>query len=107
MAAPRPDIAEADEAPARLEAVSPPAQGAARDRNRRSVALLLPAGALLFLLAGGIAWAVDAGAWATRIWFTGLVLTGASPVWRTLRSALRGHFATDLVATLVNVITRL
>jgi heavy metal translocating P-type ATPase len=32
-----------------------------------------------------------------------LVVTGAPIVWRTARSALRGHFATDLVATLAIV----
>ena len=64
---------------------------------------ILPAAALLFLLAGGTAWLAGERALATRIWLTGLVLTGALPVWRTLRDATRGHLATDLVATLAIV----
>src|SRR5262245_13967738 len=34
------------------------------------------------------------------VWEVGLVVTGAPLVWRTLRSAGRGHFATDVVASL-------
>ena len=34
------------------------------------------------------------------IWFAGLALTGTMVVWRTVRGALRGHFAADVVATL-------
>src|SRR5687768_13034126 len=35
-----------------------------------------------------------------------LVMTGAPIAWRTLRGALRGHFATDIVATL-SIVTAL
>ncbi|MEO8623261.1 MAG: heavy metal translocating P-type ATPase, partial [bacterium] len=37
---------------------------------------------------------------AQRVWFVGLLLTGLPVIWTTLRQALRGHFATDLVASL-------
>ena len=34
------------------------------------------------------------------VWFIGLAVTGATVIWNTLRGALRGHFAADVVATL-------
>jgi heavy metal translocating P-type ATPase len=37
------------------------------------------------------------------IWYAGLVLAGGSVVWGTLRAAVRGHFASDVVATLAIV----
>ena len=37
---------------------------------------------------------------ADAIWFTGLVLTAAIPVWRTVRDMLKGLFAADVVAIL-------
>jgi heavy metal translocating P-type ATPase len=37
------------------------------------------------------------------IWYVGLALAGTAVVWRTLRGALRGRFAADLVATLAIV----
>ena len=37
---------------------------------------------------------------AQVIWYAGLVIAGSAVVWRTLRGALRGHFAADVVATL-------
>jgi heavy metal translocating P-type ATPase len=37
------------------------------------------------------------------IWYTGLALAGTPVVWRTLRGALRGRFAADVVATLAIV----
>ncbi len=33
------------------------------------------------------------------IWYVGLVTTGSAVVWGTVRGALRGHFAADVVAT--------
>ena len=39
----------------------------------------------------------------SAIWYIGLVLTGSAVVWHTLRGALRGHFAADVVATLAIV----
>ena len=37
------------------------------------------------------------------LWYVGLALTGTSVVWSTVRGALRGHFAADVVATLAIV----
>jgi heavy metal translocating P-type ATPase len=42
-------------------------------------------------------------AWSGAIWLGGLALTGAPVVWRTLRDATRGRFATDIVAMLAIV----
>src|SRR5262249_2710080 len=33
------------------------------------------------------------------VWYAGLIATGSTVVWRTIRGALRGHFAADVVAT--------
>jgi len=44
---------------------------------------------------------------AQVIWYVGLVVTGSSVVWRTVRGALRGHFAADVVATLAIVASAL
>jgi heavy metal translocating P-type ATPase len=55
---------------------------------------------LALLIVGGIlhlALGVDA---ARRVGLVGLVIVGAPLVWRTLRDARRGRFATDIVATL-------
>jgi heavy metal translocating P-type ATPase len=41
--------------------------------------------------------------YATDIWYVGLVLTGAAVIWRTIWGALRGRFASDVVATLAIV----
>jgi heavy metal translocating P-type ATPase len=63
-------------------------------------ALILPAGALFFILSGlAIRLAVSSEA-AGRLWFVGLALTGAPVVWRTLRGVLSGRFAADLIAML-------
>jgi heavy metal translocating P-type ATPase len=66
-------------------------------------ALALPIAALAFLLAGGAAWFGGSRGWADGIWMVGLVITGTLPVWRTVREALRGQLATDIVATLAIV----
>jgi heavy metal translocating P-type ATPase len=58
-----------------------------------AVLAVLAAGALLHVWPGG-------GAWAHRLWLAGLAVTGAPVVWTTVRGALRGHFAADLVAML-------
>src|SRR5688500_6451753 len=61
----------------------------------------LPIGAALAILAGAVAWTIpDARPWAARIWLAALVVFGAPVVWRAVRDALHGRFATDLVATL-------
>jgi heavy metal translocating P-type ATPase len=44
--------------------------------------------------------APDDRLFANLIWLAGLVLLGTPVVWRTLRHAVRGHFATDIVASL-------
>src|SRR5688572_2250075 len=54
----------------------------------------------LFALAGVTLLLAGTPGWPRRIWFAGLLLTGVPVVWRTLGSAARGHFATDIVATL-------
>ena len=65
----------------------------------------LPIGAVLAIAAGALAWSVDdARLWAPRIWLAGLVIFGAPVVWRAVRDALRGRFATDLVAMLAIVV---
>lgn len=61
----------------------------------------LPAFALAFLLAGAISpLVVSADPWRDRIWFAGLIVTGAPVVWRTFAGVLRGEFAADVVAML-------
>lgn len=64
----------------------------------------LPLAAITFIATG---FAIDAvtgipsgGRYA---WYVGLALTGTPVVWRTVRGALRGHFAADVVATLAVV----
>jgi heavy metal translocating P-type ATPase len=37
------------------------------------------------------------------VWYAGLVIAGSAVVWGTVRGALRGHFAADVVATLAIV----
>lgn len=83
----------ADRAPARVW--GPP--GAFRGH-------FLPAATVLFLAAGfaALLW-LPARALAADVWTVGLVLAGAPVVWRTLRSALRGEFSTDITATLAIV----
>lgn len=61
----------------------------------------LPAAALLFLLAGTIAFFTPG--WrgvAHVIWMAGLLLTGAPVVVETIRGILRGQLAADIVAAL-------
>jgi heavy metal translocating P-type ATPase len=70
----------------------------------RSRAVVLPLATLLVIGTGGAvrtaAHGVAASYW---VWFGGLVVVGAPVVWRTLRGALAGHFATDVVAMLAIV----
>jgi heavy metal translocating P-type ATPase len=90
----------------RPEPLAPSASDLPRTRPSWRVAAAsarAPIITLLFLIAGGVLWLAGERPLATRVWFVGLVLTGASPVWRTLREATRGHLATDLVATLAIV----
>ncbi|OYV65062.1 MAG: hypothetical protein B7Z72_12570, partial [Gemmatimonadetes bacterium 21-71-4] len=67
----------------------------------RSRAVVLPVATLAVIIAGAVARAGPSGAAASRwVWLGGLIVVGAPVVWRTLRGALAGHFATDLVAML-------
>ena len=69
----------------------------------KSPAARLPLAVLATIVAGAIARFVvrpDGAWWSQAIWLTGLVGGGAPVVYRTLRDATRGHFATDIVATL-------
>jgi heavy metal translocating P-type ATPase len=62
--------------------------------------LTVPALTLISLACGGVAWLLSSPVDANWILMSGLVLTGTPVVWNTVRHALRGHFATDIVATL-------
>ena len=66
-------------------------------------AWLLPGIALLWLAAGVVPWLLVSHRVGERIWFAGLIVLGMPLVWTTVRQALHGHFATDLVATLAVV----
>lgn len=69
-------------------------------------ALRIPIAALLFLIAGAAVWfqhSASSDVLAVRIWFAGLVLTAAIPVWQTVRNMLKGEFAADVVAILAIV----
>jgi heavy metal translocating P-type ATPase len=67
--------------------------------NRR-VGAFIPAAAILLMAAGGIVY-LSAGAGPARlVWLVALVATGAPIVWGTVAMALRGRFATDIVASL-------
>src|SRR5437879_4382530 len=66
-------------------------------RMRRYTTLILT---LAVLAAGTVAAAVDAHAIARWIWLAGTIGLGAPLVFRTIRGALRGVFASDLVASL-------
>ncbi|MGA9838373.1 MAG: heavy metal translocating P-type ATPase [Gemmatimonadaceae bacterium] len=67
-------------------------------------AVLLPA-ATLFVIGMGVAARAGANGVAAShwVWLGGLVVVGAPVVWRTVRGALSGHFATDVVAMLAIV----
>ena len=76
-------------------------------------ALRIPIAALLFLIAGALIWFYrikgseilirDPFKLANFVWFAGLLITAALPVWRTLRDMLKGEFAADVVAILAIV----
>ncbi len=69
-------------------------------------ALRIPIAALLFLIAGAVVWfehSATSELSSSRIWFAGLVLTAAVPVWETVRNMLKGEFAADVVAILAIV----
>jgi heavy metal translocating P-type ATPase len=64
----------------------------------RPLALPALAGALILAgLAASVLFGAERAHW---IWSIGLVIAGTPIIWRTLRDARRGHFATDIVASL-------
>ena len=67
------------------------------------VAFLAPGAALLFLLTGLTSHLAGAPSPARAIWMLGLIVVGIPVAMRTLRHALHGHFATDIIAMLAIV----
>lgn len=64
----------------------------------------LPLTALLFVAVGAaspLLWSDPA--WRQRIWLSGLIVTGAPLVFKTIRGVFNGRFAADLVASLTVV----
>ena len=55
------------------------------------------------MIAGAIMWAIGTPLWPDRIWLAALVVTGAVVVTGTIRGALHGQWASDVVATLAIV----
>src|ERR1035437_6753777 len=66
----------------------------------RSRAILFPAVVLLLIAAGAVVHSALGGEASDLVWDAALVLTGAPVVWKTIAAARRGHFATDIVASL-------
>lgn len=66
-------------------------------------AVVLPAGALLFILAGIAVRLGGRADHASLVWTAGLAITGAPVVWNTLRGVAAGRLAADLIATLAIV----
>jgi len=64
---------------------------------------VIPALATAFVLGGLAAWALKSPGWAHHIWMAGVVSGGAIIVTGTIRGALRGQWASDVVATLAIV----
>ena len=66
-------------------------------------ATYLPAAAIALIALGGVLQLAGQRALGAAVWLGGLVITGAPVVWRTVRDAVRGRFATDVVAMLAIV----
>jgi len=66
-------------------------------------AYLLPAAALLALLAGLMLHLAGAESLASAVVISGLVLTGAPVAWHTIRRVIAGQWASDLIALLAIV----
>ena len=65
---------------------------------------VVPVAAIVFIAAGAaLRLSLPASTWGDAVWLAGLVVTGAPLVVNTLRSVLRRHFATDIVAMLAVV----
>lgn len=61
--------------------------------------LMLPVAVLVLLASGAIVRLTVSAASAQVVWEIGLVLTGLPVLWKTLRAARHGRFATDIVAS--------
>ncbi len=61
---------------------------------------LLPASAATLILAGVVTRVLAGPDAAHLVWGIGLIVVGAPLIWRTLRDARHGHFATDIIASL-------
>jgi heavy metal translocating P-type ATPase len=66
-------------------------------------AFILPPLALLAIVSGLLLRATHRGPWSFRVMLGALAILGVPLAWRTIRGALRGEFATDLVAALAIV----
>ncbi|MFI5311943.1 MAG: HAD-IC family P-type ATPase, partial [Gemmatimonadales bacterium] len=62
--------------------------------------MVLPATTAAAILAGTALWASGNASAARALWFVALIATGAPLIWRTVRDASQGRFATDIVASL-------
>ena len=64
---------------------------------------VIPGFATAAVAAGAAAWLLRLPGWPDRIWLAALAISGAVVVARTIRGALRGQWASDVVATLAIV----
>jgi heavy metal translocating P-type ATPase len=80
-----------------------PLRAAVRRWRASAVVGWQPLVATAVLAAGIVARVWAPVGWDRSIWYAGLAVTGSVVVWRTLRGALRGHFAADVVASLAIV----
>src|SRR3954452_12805438 len=69
-------------------------------RDNLIAATWRPVTALLFIAAGLVARTLPPPGIDRTVWYIGLALTGGGVVWHTIRGAMRGQFAADVVATL-------
>ncbi len=75
--------------------------GEFRMTRAASRSALIPVIVILVVLAGAILRVAMPDSRAShQTWMAGLVITGLPIAWRTVRGVFRGHFATDVVATL-------
>jgi heavy metal translocating P-type ATPase len=101
MSARLPDLAPAP-APSSLEAeVRGKSSAEVNAEERRSILTSSPLLPIAALLIGGVAqFLFNAPLMAQTLWTISLVVAGLPVVWRTLRAARRGNYATDVVASL-------
>ncbi|HEU4787974.1 MAG TPA: hypothetical protein VFS57_11205, partial [Gemmatimonadaceae bacterium] len=64
------------------------------------IRFIIPVLTLLCLAAGAALLLAGRSEWAHVVWTSGVIVLGAPIVFQTLRKALHGRFATDVVATL-------